>query len=511
MPKNCLVALAALALSACAVTAEPPASAPSTLIEQVAERPPMGWNSFDAWDSRIDEKTYRETVEFMANNLRDHGWEYAVIDYIWWNPNPGGHNVRENFKQRIGHPDVRLAADGSLLDKREVTMDEFGRLLPSVERFPSSAGGKGFKPLADWVHSKGMKFGIHIMRGIHREAYYRNTPILGSKASAKDIAKVGDHAPWLNNMFGVDWRQEGAQEYYDSIFRLYAQWGVDYIKADDMMGSCGGPSYGYSEGEISMMRRAIDRSGRPMVLSLSCGEAQTGRADHLHTNANMWRISNDFWDEWRHLARSFPLLDKWSAWGGDHRWPDADMIPFGHISLDDRPHGPDRMSKFTIPEHYTLMTLFSIARSPLMIGSELLTTPRETIETFFTNDEVLYVNQHGRDPHQVIRVDSERGGDDPTKYYAVWISHDERSSDRFVALFNLGPEEKEVTFRFEDEDLRGAWKVRDLWARRDAGEARDALTRTLPAHGAALLRLTPIATSDQRWQPRDQPPETQSQ
>ena len=197
----------------------------------LAATPPMGWNSFDAYDCRINESEFKATVDYMAENLLQYGWEYAVIDYIWWHPEPGNWDT----PRRKGHPDIRYKEDGSPLFPEETTIDEYGRLLPSIERFPSAANGKGFRPIADYVHSKGMKFGIHIMRGIHRVAAYNATPIMGSKATAKDIAEPFDTCGWCNHMFGVDASKEGAQEYYNSLFNLYAEWGVDFIKADDTM------------------------------------------------------------------------------------------------------------------------------------------------------------------------------------------------------------------------------------------------------------------------------------
>lgn len=466
-----------------------------SLLKQVAERPPMGWNSFDAYDSRINEQEFRATVEFMDKHLKQHGWEYAVIDYIWWNPAPGGYNTKDNFIRRYGHANVRLNEDGSLKYPEAATMDEYGRLLPAVNRFPSAAGGKGFKPLADWVHSKGLKFGIHLMRGMHRHAYFENTPIMGTDKTAQDIAKKDDHAAWLNNMFGIDHRKEGAQAYYDSIFKLYAEWGVDYIKADDMMGACWAPFYGYSGGEIEMMRKAIDNSGRPMVLSLSCGEAPISRAHHLEANSNMWRVSADFWDKWEALHRSFELLDKWSPFIGDHTWPDADMIPFGKLSLTGRPKGPERLSRFTVPEHYSLMTLFSIARSPLMIGADLLSTPMETIDTFFKNDAVIYVNQHSINNRQVVRHETDEGG------YAVWIAEDPKNGDYFVGLFNIDNKPQTVTFEFHMEDIRGDYRVTDLWSGKAMGEAKFSFAQELPAHGAGLYRFSRVPGSSEDWVP----------
>ncbi len=462
------------------------------IIKQVAEKPPLGWNSFDAYDSRINEKEFRSTVDYMAKHLKPYGWEYATIDYIWWHDEPGAYNTPEKFVRRVGHPNERLNEDGSLKYPELVSMDEFGRMTPSVKRFPSAKKGQGFKPLADYVHSKGLKFGIHIMRGIHRHAVFQNTPIKGSTARAADIAKVGDSAAWLNNTFGVDFGVPGAQEYYDSLFELYASWGVDYIKADDMMGSCGAPFFGYPAGEVEMMRNAIEKAGRAMVLSLSCGEAPIARANHLAANANMWRISADFWDKWDNLTRSFELLDKWTPFAQAHHWPDADMIPFGHISMGGRPHGKDRMSNFTVPEHYTLMSLFSIARSPLIIGADLLSTPQATIDTFFKNEEVLAVNQASTGNRQVVRVDGD---------YAVWIATEPKTGDKYVALFNLSEIKKKVTFDFTMEDLRGQYKARDLWAKKDLGTFEMSFAMELEPHGGGLYRLARVAGSSNKYVP----------
>lgn len=478
-----------IALSGCLSNSSGGAKEPS-LIKQVAERPPMGWNSFDAYDSRINEQQFKETVDYIAKELKPHGWEYAVIDYIWWHDDPGGYNTHESFSRRVGHPNERLNEDGSVKYPEYLHMDEFGRMLPSTKRFPSAKDGNGFKPIADYVHSKGLKFGIHIMRGIHRHAVYENTPIKNSNKRAADIAKIGDSAAWLNNTFGVEDGLEGSQEYYDSLFELYASWGVDFIKADDMMGMCGAPFYGYSGAEIEMMRKAIDRSGRPMVLSLSCGEAPIAQANHLAANSNMWRVSADFWDKWADLTRSFELLDKWSPFIQKNHWPDADMIPFGRLSIGDRPHGKERMSGFTLPEHYTLMTLFSIARSPLMIGADLLSTPQSTIDTFFKNDEVLAVNQESSNNRQVVRVDGD---------YAIWIATDPKTGDQYLAMFNLSDVRKKVTFSYHMEDLRGDYSVRDLWNKKNLGVFKDEISIDLESHGAGLYRLTYVPGSDTKY------------
>jgi len=435
----------------------------------VAPTPPMGWNSFDAFDCRINEDQYKKTVDFMAENLLKYGWEYAVIDYIWWHPNPGGW---DNPNMRFGHPNIQYAADGKPLEP--TTMDEYGRLLPSVERFPSAADGKGFKPLADYVHGKGMKFGIHIMRGIHRAAWYENLSVMGTTVKATDITETQDTCTWCNNMYGVDPTKPGAQEYYNSLFNLYASWGVDFVKADDTMFPP------YHKGEIELIRNAIDQCGRPMVLSLSCGEAPLGMAKHLKENANMWRISADFWDDWESLHHNFELMNAWSSQSGPNAWADADMLPIGHLSNGNRPHGPARKSRFTLPEQYTLMSLWSIARSPLMLGADLLQAD-DSLMFFLTNPEVIEVNQHSSDNHQVFFRQNK----------CAWMAKD-KDGNHMLALFNLAEKEQIVEFNFELEYLRGKYTIRDLWQRKDLGQFKENFKVNLPSHGAGLYKLTKL-------------------
>lgn len=437
-----------------------------TTLKNIAPTPPMGWNSFDAYDCRINEIEYKKTVDFMAEKLLKYGWEYAVIDYIWWHPNPGAWN---NPDMRFGHPNIPFAKDGKPLEP--TTIDQFGRLLPAIERFPSAANGNGFKPLSDYVHSKGMKFGIHIMRGIHRAAWYNNLPIMGTKYRARDIAETNDTCNWCNHMYGVDPNKPGAQEYYNSLFNLYASWGVDFVKADDTMYPP------YHKGEIELIRNAINQCGRPMILSLSCGEAPLGMTKHIKANANMWRISADFWDNWESLRHNFDLINAWSSQADVNSWPDADMLPIGRISLNNRPHGPERETRFTRAEQYTLMTLWSIARSPLMIGADLL-QPTDSLMSLLTNPEIIEVNQHTTDNHQVFLKSNS----------CAWIAKGADKS-HYLALFNLGEKEQVVDFNFELENLRGSYLVRDLWRQKDLGVFENKLSVNIQSHGAVIYKL----------------------
>ena len=214
----------------------------------VAPTPPMGWNSWDCFGTTVTEDEVKANADYMAKNLSAHGWKYIVVDIQWYEPNAKAHGYRKNA---------------------ELITDEYGRLLPASNRFPSSADGKGFKPLADYIHSLGLKFGIHIMRGIPRQAVRQNLSIKGTDLRAADIADTNSICPWNTDMYGVKANTPGGQEYYNSIIELYTEWGVDYIKADDMTAFNGKPADENRLNEITALSNAIKKYKRPIVLSLS--------------------------------------------------------------------------------------------------------------------------------------------------------------------------------------------------------------------------------------------------
>ncbi|MBE6754761.1 MAG: glycoside hydrolase family 27 protein, partial [Ruminococcaceae bacterium] len=268
-------------------------------------RAPMGWNSWDCYGAAVTEDIVRGNAEFMAKHLKQYGWEYVVVDIQWYEPTA------------VSHQYIPFA---------DICIDEYSRPMPAVNRFPSSAGGKGFAPLAEYVHSLGLKFGIHIMRGIPRLAVHRNTAIKGTNYTAREIAKTDSICCWNTDMYGVDPTKPGAREYYDSLFELYASWGVDFIKCDDICREL--PK---EESELILLSESLRACGRDMVLSLSPGPALTEKAELYKQTANMWRITDDFWDNWKLLYAMFERAEKWAIHTGAGFWPDADMLPIGPI------------------------------------------------------------------------------------------------------------------------------------------------------------------------------------
>lgn len=421
------------------------------------KKPPMGWNSWDCYGAGVTEDELLGNAEFMRDRLKQYGYQYVVCDIQWYEPAAKG-NVYNNFA--------------------DLCMDEYSRLIPAVNRFPSSANGAGFKPIADKIHSMGLKFGIHIMRGIPRQAVHRNTRIYGTTARARDIASQFSLCPWNTDMYGVDTEKRGAEEYYDSLFKLYASWGVDFVKVDDIANTEFSPQNPYSaEKEIEMMRAAIDRSGRDMVLSLSPGPAPLNKAEHLSENANMWRISGDFWDRWDKLLNTFSLCEKWYPYVKDGSFPDCDILPLGKLCIDGSYMGDmGRDSGFTKEEQKTMMTLWAVFRSPLFFGGELRLTDNYTL-SLVTNPEVINVNQNSEKPLFVYN----KGG------IAVWQTKIENGTA--VAVFNLSDEEKHYKLSFLNLGIENVRAVRDLWARKDIPKCENDVTVSLKPHSSEFFEI----------------------
>lgn len=412
----------------------------------------MGWNSWDSYGTTVREEQVKANADWMAEHLAKYGWKYMVVDIQWYEPNAQGHDYKP----------------GALL-----TMDEYGRLVPALNRFPSSANGAGFKPLADYVHSKGLKFGIHIMRGIPRQAVDKNLPIKGTSYHAADIADKDNACRWNPDMWGVDTTKPGAQAYYDSIAELYASWGVDFIKADDM------GSHLYQPAEMKALSQAMRKTGRLMVLSISPGPAPISESEFFEKYAQMWRISDDFWDDWKLLRQQFDYTRDWAQYvGKNDTWPDADMLPLGKLRVTSI-EGGGASSKFTPDEQQTVMTLWSIFRSPLIFGGDLPSNDPATT-ALITNDEVLEVDQRSHGGHQVL----DRGN------LRVWVADSERPDEKYIALFNLGNTSEEFFLNWSELGISGPpLSIRDLWTHQSLG-APKVLHVYLRPHASALYRLT---------------------
>jgi hypothetical protein len=424
----------------------------------MASTPPMGWNSWDAYGFTLTEAEYKANAEVLAG-VKELGWSYAVVDMGWYMAKPLGEKTADQDHQ----------------------LDGFGRVIPAVNLFPSAADGAGFKPLADWVHEKGLKFGIHIMRGIPKEAVAKNLPVEGAPFHASDAADVGDICPWNDGYFGVKDNAAG-QAYYDSIVQLYASWGVDYIKIDCIA------DHPYKPAEIRMVHDAIRKSGRDIVLSLSPGPTNIGRALEVGRYAQLWRISDDNWDGWTFkpgadwpngLREAFDYLGKWYPYAKPGTWPDADMLPFGSLT----PHpgwGDARQSRLTPGETRSWFTLWAIARSPLMLGANL-TKLDASLKLLVTNKAVIDVNQAAWESHPVEGLKQA----DARVWMALTGPRDKPVAT--VAAFNLSDKPMAVTATWKDLGVKGH-ALRDLFTGKKKA-APGGVKSLLPAHGSAIWRV----------------------
>ncbi|MGH9512621.1 MAG: glycoside hydrolase family 27 protein [Terriglobales bacterium] len=423
----------------------------------LAATPPMGWNSWDGYGTTINEDEFKANVEWFAKHLKPSGWKYVTIDMEWFVTNPKAEGNSRTF---------------------HYSMDNYGRYIPPSNRFPSAADNVGFKPLADYVHSLGLKFGIHILRGIPKQAVEKNLPIEGSSFHAANAANTSDTCPWNFDNYGMNVASPAAQAYYDSIARLYASWGVDLIKVDCIS------SHPYKGGEIRLLSQALKKTGRPIVLSLSPGPAPLDKLDEMRKYAQMWRISDDIWDIWHStvpypqgLGDQFGYVAKWAAQAESGHWPDSDMLPLGYLGPAPG-WGQPRETRLSRDEQRTLMTLWCIFPSPLMVGGRLPSADDWTL-SLLTNPEVLSVDQHSTGNRPVITTDKT----------IVWRADSEHG--HYLAVFNIGESSRTVHYDWKDLGLKPAkYRLRDLWTHNDLGSA-DSLTVNLQSHASVLYGVIP--------------------
>ena len=422
----------------------------------LAPTPPMGWNSWDSYGLTITEAQFRANVDVMVKRLKPVGYQYAVIDEGWYLLNP------------------QKAKDEAFVYRTDAN----GRYVPAVNRYASAEGDAGFKPVADYVHAQGLKFGIHIIRGIPKQAVAANAPVADSGFHAAEVADTTDLCPWNPDNYGVKDTPAG-QAWYDSLLKQYAGWGVDYIKVDCIA------AHPYKGDEIRMIHRAIGKTGRPIVLSLSPGPAPLDKAVEVAANAQVWRISDDVWDRWERPAsehfpqgvkNQFAVIASWAPHVKAGNWPDADMLPLG--TLGPVPgDGSPRSTRLTQDEQRTLVTLWSIARSPLIVGANLTELDDWTV-ALLTNEAVVAMNQRGHDPKLAS------GEDD----LVAWTSKGDGGRE-YLAVFNQGDTQVRVAVPLGRYGFTAErYTARDVWAGKDLGKVSEA-AGVVAAHGVLLLEL----------------------
>ncbi len=435
-----VTAVALLASSSILGSALIGTSAASAADNGAAATPPAGWSSWSfVRNTPTDAKIKAQAQALHDSGLVGHGYTYLNIDdFYYLNPSQ--------------------------------TVDQYGRWVIDTAKFPN-----GMANVGAYVHNLGEKFGLYLTPGIPVAAYNQNTPIEGTSFHARDI--VSDTSRYEANynfgngaMYFIDWGKNpaAAQAFVNSWARLLASYGADYLKID-------GVGTG-DQDDVIGWSKALAASGRTIHFGLSNGLAR----DHAATwrqYANSWRTEGDIecycstLTNWNNVSSRWNDLPAWAAWAGPGGWNDPDSIEVGNGTSTGL--SPD--------ERRSQITLWSISAASLLLGTDLTHLDSGDL-ALLTNDEVLAIDRAGNAAIPVSQSSQQQ----------VWRAPGPNGTTT-VALFNLSGATATVTANFTDVGFTGNAAVRDLWSHTDLGTSANSFSRSLPAHGSALLRLTPAA------------------
>ncbi|KAL6139254.1 hypothetical protein ACLB2K_064531 [Fragaria x ananassa] len=447
------------------------------LSQELAITPPRGWNSYNAISWTITEKEFLQNAEIISKKLLPHGYEYVVVDHLWYRRNVTG-----------------ASADNLGFD----VIDEWGRPMPDPDRWPSSKGGKGFTEVADRIHKMGLKFGINVMRGINTQAVEANTrildPLLGSVYdhvngktwTAQDIGiKERTCAGMQNGFMSVNTTLQAGRFFLADLYQLYASWGVDFVRQDCVFGK------DLDMNEISHASLLL-RNRRPILYSISPGIGATPMmAKSVSSVVNMYSINGNDWDDWGDVVGRFDVARDFAAAnmiGANSSWPYLDMLPLGWFNDADFNEGQHRETNLTLEEQRTMMTLWCMAKSPLMFGGDVRKLD-DTTYSLLTNPTLLEINSFSSNNKEFPYMKS--------KGLRSWVATG-RQGEIYVALFNLSS--KKTTITAQKSDLakalpgtklttRASCKGNEVWSREDLGIIEHSISISVKTHGTALVVL----------------------
>ena len=419
-------------------------------IDGNAMKPPMGWNTWEGIGPTFVGADLKKAADTMAARLKQYGYEYIVADRGW---------------------------EGS-----ETSLDAYGRFIPAGRGFDTEVAGS-LKGLADYCHNRGLKFGIWGIRGVPRAAYTQSLPIKGTTYTAKDIGDITSTCPWNSFNYGIKWTHPGAQAYINSVVELYASWGIDLIKIDDLLTK--NTAEVYHKYDVAGYRTAIRNSGKPMVYSLSPGNSMTvDYAPHAIQNVDFFRTAGDLWDYWSSTSKSsismmFQKASDYNQFTGPGHWADLDMLPIGTLRT-----GP---SMLTDTEQQTAMSLWCIFRSPIILGHDIRSLNPQ-IMRIIANEEVIAVNQNSTNSQKIFDQDN----------LVIWTSDVPGTGTpitKNVAFFNLGPSTATMSVTLSQLGYSGPCRVRDLWAKAALPDVTTSFSASIPSHGSGMYKISPVSVS----------------
>jgi len=411
--------------------------------------PVLGWSSWSFL--RKDPTAAKVKAQARAmkkSGLEKLGYKYVNLDDFWY-PCPGPQG-----------PDV----------------GPYGRWRVDSTRFPSQGNINGIQALADYLHSRGMKFGIYVTPGISKQAVSKNTPIKGTSYTADQIAEpsVKENNYNCGGMVGINYNKPGAQAFINSWADMLAKWGVDYVKLDGTANS--------NVPDVKAWSNAIRQSGRPMVLDVTQGSYTKAIAPTLMKYANQWEFAPDIecyrcekhgssypLTDWAHVENRFNYVAEWQPYAGPGGFNDYDSIEVGNGSNDG----------LTPVERRTQLSLWALGSSPLILGVDLTHLDRRDLK-YLKNTAVLAVDQDSIAAKRVLNA----GG-------RQVFAKKEPNGDVIVGLFNTGEEAEEVSIKASavglPESKRG-YSAKDLWTGKTEKKG-STISAMVPSHGVVLYRV----------------------
>lgn len=411
-----------------------PKEANASSYNNLAERPFLGWSSWSSIRKKPTEDNIKAAADVMAEKFKSHGYEYINLD------------------------------DYYMLDWR-TTVDEYGRWAVDPKKFPS-----GMKALGDYIHNKGLKFGHYVTLGIPKAAVDQNTPIEGTPYHAKDIVDFtkGQKKNFnFEEMYAIDFSKPGAQEFIDSWARLFASYGIDYLKIDGVRNQ--------DIADVEAWANALKKTGRFIHVELS------NNLDIKHIStwkqlANGWRTDHDVeaygtntLTSWKKVARRFDDVAEWQPHGGPGGWNDLDSLNVANGDKDG----------LTNDEKISYVSLWAIAASQFVIGNDL-TKLDDFGVSLLTNDEIIGVNQSGVAGKRLYKKNGAQ---------VFYQSLPDGSYN--IALFNTSSSTHDVSFKWTDLEIQGSASVHDMWSHQDLGRMDKGFTASLSTHASRMIHVVP--------------------